>query len=287
MSRSVANWYSIAKRQLLSIAHPERCYIVAVNLLKMTIQSSGSLYSTHAARPRKRPAPATLMRAVKKVMKAELGSVAIARWHTLLDEEIGESVFSDPLHAQPASITKIWCPTKPRVARILAQALQSQELLSDGKPVAVTAPLTLGSEHQGCLSKLISRRLVDMVIAKYGQELRECGEIRIDLFAENAEKQLAASIARPVTDLLTYATARAKELVRDGERVVIEMQTVDQTLHGRETRGSGLVVCEKGMALIEKIAHEIINKPLPGGAAHVDEEGQQVQLSSSDGEDDV
>ena len=254
----------------------------------MTIQSTGALYSTHTARPRKRPAPLTLMRAIKKVMKAELGSVAISRWNALLDAEVGQRTFTDPIDdANTAPFTKIWCPAKPGVARILARALQSQELLPDGKPVAVTAPLTLDSEYKGSLSKIISRRLVDLVIAKYGSELKMCGEIRPGLFVENAEKQLAASIARPVTDLLTYVTARAKELVQEGERVVIEMQTVDQTLHGRETRGSGLVVCSQGMALIERIAHEIITQPIPAHEMMGETAPQgPVATSSSDGEEE-
>ena len=204
------------------------------------------------------------MRAIKKVMKAELGNVAISRWNALIDAEIGQCTFSDPIDgANTVPSTKIWCPAKPSVARIIARALRSQELLPDGKPVAVTAPLTLDSEYKGCLYKIISRRLVDLVIAKYGNELKTSGEIRAELFVENAEKQLAASIARPVTDLLTYITARARGQVQAGGRVVIEMQTVDQTLHGRETRGSGLVVCSQGMALIEEIAQDIITQPIP------------------------
>ena len=75
--------------------------------------------------------------------------------------------------------------------------------------------------------------------------------------------------------------------MQEGERVVIEMQTVDQTLHGRETRGSGLVVCSQGMALIERIAHEIITQPIPAHEMMGETAPQgPVATSSSDGEED-
>lgn len=247
----------------------------------MTIQSPSSLYSTHAARPRKRPASGVLVRAVNKVLKAELSASAVARWHDLLDEAIGEAVFTDVVE-QPTRmalpLVKVWCPTKPRVARLLAQALTSKELLPDGAPVSVTAPMALGSQ-QGAMAKIIARRVVDLVIAKHSDELKECGEIRTNLFDENSEKQLAASLARHATDVLTYITARAKEMVGEGESAIIEMQTVDQTLHGRATRGSGLVVCENGMALVEKAAADML---VPIDTSTV--ETVPAPNSSSDGE---
>ena len=255
----------------------------------MTIQKQSSLYSTHASRPRKRPASTVIVRAIERVMKAELGASAIARWHDLLDVEIGDAVFNDPVDTSVGlalPLRKVWCPTKPCVARMLAQALVSKELLPDGKPVAVMAPLALGS-FKGPLAKIISRRVIDLLISKRGDELRTCGELREGLFAENTEKQLAASIARHATDVLTYVTARARELVKEGEHVILEMQTVDQTLHGRETRGSGLVVCEKGMALIEQAAQAITEgtdhqKPQESAAVVADDDLAQNSTSSSD-----
>lgn len=249
----------------------------------MTIQTPSSLYSTHAARPRKRPSSTILVRAVKKVMKGELGAAAIARWHDLLDTELGEAVFSDRAEI-PTGLAlpteKIWCPTKPHLARMLARALVSKELLSDGKPVAVTAPLALGS-HKGPLAKIISRRVVDLLVAKNRDELRASGELRADLFAENAEKQLAASIARHATDVLTYVSARARALAADGGHVILEMQTVDQTLHGRETRGSGIVVCETGMALIEQAA-QAIQCHSPNGIDSTADATEQADSSDAD-----
>jgi hypothetical protein len=246
----------------------------------MTIQSPSSLYSTHAARPRKRPASGALVRAVNKVLKAELSASSIERWHGMLDEQLGEAVFKDtPDPTRIALPCKVWCPTKPRVARLLAQALTSKELLSDGAHVCVTAPMALGSQ-QGTMAKIIARRVVDLVIAKHSGELKECGELRTNLFDENSEKQLAAAMARHATDVLTYIAARAKEMVGEGESAIIEMQTVDQTLHGRATRGSGLVVCEKGMALVEKAAARMltdtthIESPLESGSSDGGEGGE-------------
>jgi len=249
---------------------------------KMTVQSPSSLYSTHAARPRKRLPSNVLVRAVKKVLKAELSASAVARWHDLLDDQLGEAVFTDT--AEPMRLAlplvKVWCPTKPRVARLLAQALTSKEALPDGNPVTVTAPMALGSQ-QGTMAKIIARRVVDLVIAKHADELKSCGELRAALFEENAEKHLAASMARHATDVLTYVAARAKELVGDGECAIIEMQTVDQMLHGRATRGSGLVVCEKGMALVERAAAGMLNdtthiEPPPASGSSDDGEGEAM-----------
>jgi len=235
----------------------------------MTIQSQSSLYSTHVSRPRKRPTSAALLRAIKKVMKAELGATAIARWHDQLDEEIGEAVFGDVSSTPVAPTTttsKVWCPAKPRLARLLMHAIVSTEPLADGKPVALAAPLTLGVAN-GPLAKIVSRRVVDVVIAKHSDELRACGELRASLFAENAEKQLAASIAHHATDMLTYVATRAKELAHADEHAILELQTVDQTLHGRETRGSGLVVCERGMALVQRAVDAILSTDEPVDAA--------------------
>lgn len=237
----------------------------------MTVQAPSSLYSTHLSRPRKRPTVAVLMRAIKKVMKVELGTVAITRWHEQLDNEIGELVFSGAANAAAMPVTttnhmaKVWCPVKPRLARLLVQAIVSKECLSDGKPVAILAPIAFGST-KGPLAKIINRRVVDLVITKHGDVLRACGELRADLFVENAEKQLAAAIARHATDVLTYVTARARELAHADEEVILEMQTVDQTLHGRETRGSGLVCCEKGTALVHEAADAILGAGEPGDA---------------------
>lgn len=229
----------------------------------MTIQATSKLYSPHTARPRKRPTSSTLLRAIAKVMKTELSSTAIARWHEQLDEEIGEPFFipnpagpMDSFLALPApALQKTWCPSKPETARLLVNALVSKSVLADGRPVALVAPLTIGSTKGVEMAKIVSRRLVELVITNEYEKLRASGEIRADLFAEGAEKQLSAALARHATDVITYVSTRAKEIAMDEkiEDVVLEMQTVDQYLHGRETRGSGLVVCEKGMRLVEKV----------------------------------
>jgi len=217
------------------------------------------------------------------VMRTELGAIAIARWHDQLDEEIGAPVFGNQAStsvAATAAVNKVWCPAKPRLARLLVQALISNEPLPDGKPVPVAAPLTLGSPNR-TLTKIIARRVVDRVIAKHGDELRSGGELRAGLFAQNAEKQLAASIARHATDVLTYITTRAKELAGADESPILELQTVDQMLHGRETRGSGLVVCEHGMVLIRRAADAILSAEEPADAT------DRMAASSSSEEDAV
>ena len=261
----------------------------------MTIQTSSKLYSTHASRTRKRPTSTTLLRAFAKVMKAELGATAITRWHEQLDEAIGEPFFNSGAKADEpvmdVSVTngpKTWCPVKPQIARLLVEALISTEPLPDGRPIALAAPLAIGPPHGSKVAKIISRRLVELVIAKHYDTIRTSGEIREPLFAHGSEKQLSAAIARHATDVITYVQSCAKELAAEEkiEGVLMEMQTVDQYLHGRETRGSGLVVCEKGMALIERVVHQTI-----GGAPTVERvmdtsDATDVErgLESSDGE---
>ena len=234
----------------------------------MATQTPSKLYSTHASRPRKRPTSTTILRAIAKVMKAELSSTAIDRWHEQLDEELGEPLFKPDPHRQadsflalkgPVEAPKTWCPCKPVVTRLLANALVSKSVLSDGRPVALAAPLTIGSTKGSGMAKIISRRLVELVISNDYETLRASGEIRAALFAQGAEKQLSAAIARHATDVITYVSTRAKEIAADKgtENVVLEMQTVDQCLYGRETRGSGLVVCENGMRLVQMVASDI------------------------------
>ena len=264
----------------------------------MTLQTLSSLYSTHASRPRKRPTSTTLVRAIAKVMKTELSSTAIARWHDQLDEAIGEPFFNAApnigtrtnetgMLALPAP--KMWCPVKPETARLLVEALVSTEPLPDGRPIAIAAPLAIGSPQGSKVAKIISRRLVELVIAKHYDTLRSSGEVREQLFVEGSEKQLCAAIARHATDVITYVSSRAKELAVEEQigDVLLEMQTVDQYLHGRETRGSGLVVCEKGMALIEEVVRQMLGSaPAAEGGVNASDTVTDVErgIDSSDGE---
>ena len=108
------------KHGLVRFSLQTDCTAPSPSKSQMTILVQSSLYSTHAARPRKRPTSTSLMRAINKVMKAELGANAIARWHEQLDEAIGETVFAksvdaDSTLALPAP--KIWCPTRPTLTR--------------------------------------------------------------------------------------------------------------------------------------------------------------------------
>ena len=193
----------------------------------MTVQQFSSIYSTHASRPRKRPTSTVLLRAITKVMRAELSAAAIARWNEQLDEAIGEPIFNrSPTEPRELSVVelapKAWCPAKPRLAHRLLETVLSKEPLKDGRPAALAAPLTLGST-KGKLAKIISRRVVDLVVAKHFEDLRTSGELRSELFASEANKQLCAAIARHATDVLTYVAARAKELAEGDDQVILEM----------------------------------------------------------------
>jgi len=266
----------------------------------MTMQTLSSLYSTHASRPRKRPTSATLVRAIAKVMKAELSATAIARWHDQLDEAIGESFFTPGPKADEPSMLglpvptgpQMWCPVKPTTARLLLEALISTEQLPDGRPIALAAPLAIGSPQGSKVAKILSRRLVELVIARHNGTLRSSGEIRAQLFVEGFENRLCAAIARHATDVITYVSSRAKDLAVEEQigDVLMEMQTVDQYLHGRETRGSGLVVCEKGLTLIEKVVRQMLGSaPAAEGGVDVNDAVADVEqgicsIDSSGGE---
>lgn len=261
------------------------------------MKTHSQLYSTHMSRPRKRPTSTTFLRAIAKVMKAELSATAISRWHKQLDEAIGEPFFipspnkpEEPLLTLPVpAVSKTWCPTKPVVTRLLVNALVSKALLPDGRPVALAAPLSIGSPKGFEMAKIISRRLVELVVTNHYDTLRSADEFRADLFAKGAERQLGAAIARHATDVIAYVATRANELAakENVENVVLEIQTVDQYLHGRETRGSGLVVCEAGMRLVEKAVKGMTEVVEADAEQSVIDKSASTDNDSDDDDDDA
>ena len=211
----------------------------------------------------------------------------MTRWQDQLDDELGEAIFNQASDTPPRSASdshhnKVWCPTKPYIAELLARVLKSNDQLVDGMPVTIQAPIALGSTRR--LAKIVSRRLTELTIAKYKDELRSSGEIRSELFVESAEKQLAASMARHATDILGYIATCANNNAGSEADVVIEMQTVDQTLAGRETRGSGLVVCERGLELVYSVVDAILDGMDRHGKATT--EPEEVGASGGETSDD-
>ena len=140
---------------------------------RMSINKASKIYSTYASRPRRRPTSTVLLRAIAKVMSAELSSSAIRRWQTQLNELIGESVFkvhtgtAGSKHPNGSITSKAWCPQKPRTASLLLQALVANERLPDGRSVAFAAPVVLSPLKRAKIAKILCRRLVECVVSKH------------------------------------------------------------------------------------------------------------------------
>ena len=106
------------------------------------------------------------------------------------------------------------------------------------------------------LSKVVARRAIESVIANKREELKSSGELKADLFEDDAK--LYASISRIGADVLGCAGKRAIDAVQGD--AVVELQDASQLLGGRDTRGFGLVVCQKGMAVFEGVVRELLQE---------------------------
>ena len=197
------------------------------------------------------PSSACLVRAVANVLKRELGDEELARLQPMFDSELKQQVFS-PGAAPPPP----WSPPKPCLSRLVLEALISQDLLPDGKPVALAGPVIGAATLNLKLSKVVARRAIESVIANKREELKSSGELKADLFEDDAK--LYASISRIGADVLGCAGKRAIDAVQGD--AVVELQDASQLLGGRDTRGFGLVVCQKGMAVFEGVVRELLQE---------------------------
>ena len=197
------------------------------------------------------PSSACLVRAVANVLKRELGDEELVRLQPMFDSELKQQVFS-PGAAPPPP----WSPPKPCLSRLVLEALISQDLLPDGKPVALAGPVIGAATLNLKLSKVVARRAIESVIANKREELKSSGELKADLFEDDAK--LYASISRIGADVLGCAGKRAIDAVQGD--AVVELQDASQLLGGRDTRGFGLVVCQKGMAVFEGVVRELLQE---------------------------
>jgi hypothetical protein len=203
---------------------------------------------------KKTPSSSALARAVKHVLKQELkDDDLLARIQQLFDLEVGQQVFCVG-DSPPAP----WQPPKPLLSRLVLEAFVSSAPLPDGKPVVMPS-LVIGPTTMNLrLYKIVARRAIEFVIANHRESLQASGELKGDLFADDAK--LYASISRIGADVLGAIARRAAEAVQGKTDMVVEVHDSSNHLGGRETRGFGLVVCQKGRQLVEQIVRDLLQE---------------------------
>ena len=211
----------------------------------------------------------TLVQVMLGVMQQELGTEALARWKDTLDAQLGDNLFGSlkalkAKAAQPRPIGPVvmasWVPNHPKIARLLLEAFQhGDEPLPDGKPVRIHTTTADGRS----LSKVMAKRAIEWVQHRHPNALQLTGELTAEQLGDPFRFQRV--VGRSATDLMAYlhslasaecaasdAEASADELTDDDAVImtVMELHRTDERLAGPETRGSGLVVCERGWSLL-------------------------------------
>jgi hypothetical protein len=231
--------------------------------------------SIHRASKSKRSVLA-VARAVAVVMQRELGGDALARWQGLIDAELGEQLFgrinilkhvSRPMakptpqpppspsksDTTPPSVpsTKGWAPTRPKLAALLLKAFESDQQMADGQRVTICVQAADGSD----LFKIMSKRSIAWVMANHRDAVLTSGEFSSEHLA--SEARLLKVMARAGSDVLAFIHATALGMCdeADGD-VMLSLQGTDQRLSGINTRGSGVVFCDRGRALFERALSE-------------------------------
>ena len=103
------------------------------------------------------------------------------------------------------------------------------------------------------------------MIANHRESLQASGELKADLFADDVK--LYASISRIGADVLGAIARKAAEAVQGKTDMVVEVHDSSSHLGGRETRGFGLVVCQKGLQLVEQIVGDLLQEGVAPGSA--------------------
>ena len=221
---------------------------------------SGFLFVTHHFKM-KEAAVYTCGRMHKPARKAKLSAAKanalLGRLHGIMKMEIitsGEMVSllqSELLSAKFASETMesnvssrvplLWLPSKPNVTLALIDILTSAHNTDDSNvhPCAGANGLT----------KLLARHMVATLLARKGMEwLKQCGELTIaQLESPSKTRQ---TLSRAAFDMIVYVHARAEEIrQRDGGEAILELQSSDETLRGRDLRGCGVVYCKNGRTI--------------------------------------
>ena len=200
---------------------------------------------------KKHTSSSSLVRAVRLALKQVLKDDDLtARIQRLVDSEVGHPVF----YAQ--SELSLAPYPKPKLSRLVLEALVGSTPLPDGQPVALALKVIGASTLNLRLFNIVARRAIESVIANRRESLRAGGELSADLFEDDAK--LYASIARAGADVLGVIARRADEAVQGRTDVVVELHGWTKQLCVRKTHGFGLVVCQEGMHLVQQIARELM-----------------------------
>ena len=200
-----------------------------------------------------------------------MGADAIERWRSLLDTELGQTLFCDAKTAKraikPTKPTRLpapnptqWAPSKPKLSALLLSAfLRGDDRLAyDGQPMVLKATASLGTHR--ALSKLVTKRAIDWLMANRSDAIRASLEATAEQLSDGV--RVHKVLSRCAADVLAYlhAVAMAK-LKAEGEpdAVVLELHRTDQRLSGKDTKGSGIMYCPKGRTLFELIVRETLS----------------------------
>jgi uncharacterized protein (DUF2267 family) len=225
---------------------------------------SSKLFSVHRHRAsQSNKNVAHVAQAVLSVMKRELGADALGHWRSLFDAELGQPLFCDmktakratkslmkPMH--PRMLTpSAWTPSKPKLTALVLKAfLHGDDLLAyDGLPIILKPSVSLGTQRS--LSKLVSKRAIDWLMAYRANVIRASCEATAEQISDG--DRIHKVLSRTAADVLAYLHAMAISQLKEADAVVLELHTTDQRLVGMETKGSGIVFCPQGRILFEQV----------------------------------
>lgn len=222
------------------------------------------LAPTLTIRKRKHRATATdVLAAVSAVLDLEFKAQGADRLRALLDVELGRrgclSTLA-PLSAalvtdgggsvRPRTAAPLTLPvTRPKLTAAVLEAFGSSEPLHDGSAVGLAPAACIGATR---LEKLMVKRVVEWLRERKGDELfQPGGELSDAKLTDKA--RLTRTVERAVLDALAYVHAKAAAIRGEGdEGAVLQLQSADETLGGKQLRGSGLVYCERGRSLFQR-----------------------------------
>jgi hypothetical protein len=199
---------------------------------------------------------------VYKMMQEELSSAACDRWCSRLNAELGYGYFgaaSGGMNEAKAKVPRMWVPSKPKL---------TLALLDEFVHARATLPKTSIGSNGATISKVLARCVVEDLCKAKGREwLEGCGELSIGQL--NDSMRLNHTLSRVAFDLLVYTYARAVELrQQDGGEAVLELHSSDQTVVGREMRGSGIVYCRRGREIFIR-AVELVRETMSSAEPQV------------------
>lgn len=169
---------------------------------------------------------------------------------SLLQSELIDAKFvsQDMKTTATNRVPRLWLPSKPKVTLALMEAL---------KTVHESDCSNMRSAGANGLTKLVARHVVaDVLNTKGSGWMHECGELTVAQL--ESPIKTSQTLSRTAFDMLVYVHARAEEIrQRDGADVVLELQSSDETLCGRDLRGCGVVYCTVGRSMFDRASAEV------------------------------